>query len=245
MIFSARPFTLWMLALLIALPVLAITTWRASSAAAAESAAAKKRQRVTAQAEELKTLRVGLPAWARTSTQRNSGEHSESMAQRVPAAIAAAGLPPTALSSVSPESQSGTADGGSKGGVGIDRRKATLTFNTLTLTQLGRFLSTWREREPAWVVTSIDATPEQRASSDRGANQTQPGGDLPLRIVLVIESLSVRLPKAVNSASTRSGSLLPASRASSPSPTPTPSKPQATPASSTAKPSVKRQGDFR
>lgn len=231
--------TIWMLALLVSLPALATTGWVYRGAIAAELAAAKRRERVTSHAEELQQLRTTLPAWAHGVPAR--AEASASLAQRVPAAIAAAGLPATALSSLSPESNSGASEGLNKTGVRIDRRRATLTFGALTLPQLGRFLAAWREREPHWVVTSIDATPE-RSSLDRGGNggQVQPGGDLPVRVVLAVESLSVQRPKTAADPVTRpsSASLLPVNDRRSGAAAPRGHKPAAPSPSSTVPPSA-------
>lgn len=217
---TLSPRTVWVLALLVSMPALVVTGWKYRGASSAEAASAKKLQRVTAQAEEIRQLRVSMPTWANSPTP--GAESKEPLAQRVPAAIAAAGLPATALSSLSPESNSG--DGGASGGktgVRIDRRRATLTFGALTLPQLGRFLAAWREREPGWVVTSIDATPERsgadRGGADRGGHggQAQAGGDLPVRVVLAVENVSVHRPKVVSDPSSRPSLLPPASKTSS------------------------------
>lgn len=106
-----------------------------------------------------------------------------SLAQEISAALAAAGLPASALANLSPDS--GIAVPGSAPGAGLTQLRAGLTLNDITLPQLGRFLAEWRHRQPAWTVTGIDLTPEQ-ANADAARAI---GGDLPLQAVLIIESI--------------------------------------------------------
>jgi hypothetical protein len=81
--------------------------------------------------------------------------------------------------------------------VRVERRRAVLTLGSITLPQLGRLLAAWREREPEWIVTSIDATPLQISDKpERGGGvQVAPGGDIPARVVIAIERWSVRQPR--------------------------------------------------
>lgn len=207
---TLSPMASWTLAVVVGGSVLVATSWGYQNAAKADAFAARRLQRVTEQSEEYRRLSAALPAWTRSGTDARSGD---ALAQRVSAAIAAAGLPASALASLSPESQAGN-DGGSRtvggagGGVKIERRRAVLTLGSITLPQLGRLLAAWREREPEWTVTSIDATPLQISDKpERGGGagggggggvQVAPGGDIPARVVIAIERWSVRQPpKAV------------------------------------------------
>ncbi len=122
---------------------------------------------VTEHASELVRLRAGAPP-----------EHKpgSGLASRVSAALARCGLPPSALSSLSPESAVG--EGPSR------RQRAVLALGGVTLPQLGSFLNAWRSAEPDWVVSSIELSPQM------GAPVT-PGADLPLRAVIGIEAVYV------------------------------------------------------
>lgn len=109
-----------------------------------------------------------------------------SLAQEVSAAMAAAGLPPTSLANLSPDTGTEV-----PGAIGLVRLRAGMTLNNVTLPQVGRFLSEWRRRQPAptsttspggWAVTAIDLAPET------GGDKVV-GGDLPLRAVLSLESI--------------------------------------------------------
>ena len=51
----------------------------------------------------------------------------------------------------------------------------------VTLPELGRFLSSWEFLEPAWTVSTIDLAPIAHGNAS-------PGGDLPIRAVMSIES---------------------------------------------------------
>lgn len=101
---------------------------------------------------------------------------------RVTAALERAGLPVGVLGSLSPEAESQVA---SQAGVRVTCRRATLTLSGVTLPSVGRFLDAWRAAEPAWTPTSIDVSPA-------GGQAPEAGGDLPLRAVVVIESITVR-----------------------------------------------------
>jgi hypothetical protein len=170
-----RLWLLWALAILgsaLALAVAAPGGARAHAAAKRELVALRA---TTAHAHELASLRSRL-AHQVTEPQGGAG----TLAERVAAALAEAGLPSSALQGVSPESRVG--GGGSSG---VTRRRATLTLAG-TLPQIGRFLDAWRNREPAWTATGIDLAPERPGDAPAPA----PGGDLPVRAVLTIESIA-------------------------------------------------------
>lgn len=96
--------------------------------------------------------------------------------------LAAAGLPASVLVSLSPEAASAER----VETIAVARARATLTLAPVTLPQLGRFLDAWRQRLPGWTATRIDLEP--RRESAPAAPQPAPGSDLPLRIVMTVET---------------------------------------------------------
>lgn len=213
------PMASWSLALFLGGSALTGMLWSYQAAASHNASTARRLQRITEQATEHQRLSDALPVWARTGSETNS---AEALAQRVSASIAAAGLPSTALSSLSPESIANDGGHDRSFAVRIDRRRAVLTLGSVTLPQLGRFLAAWREREPEWTVTSIDVTPinigdGSSSPKDRSSGvQVAPGGDIPARVVLAIERWSVRQPGKVGSPSSGSAPLRQSDRSSKP-----------------------------
>lgn len=192
---TPSPVTVWTLAALVGATSL-IAGGRAYRNAAKQSTHASHRlHRIAEQASELRRLQAGLPAWAQDSSTKADAGTKEALAQRVSAVIAAAGLAPNALASLSPESSaSNSTERSSKSPAQVLRKRAVLTFGCISLPQLGRFLAAWREREPSWTVTSIDATPithGERMPADKNATPVAPGGDLPARVIVTVEKLSV------------------------------------------------------
>ncbi len=112
----------------------------------------------------------------------DSASERTTLASRIADAMAQTGLPHSTLEGLSPESERVIT---AQSDVTVVRTGATLTLSPITLTELGRFLATWRVEEPRWTVASIDITPNRRATTDRG-------GDLPLRVIVTIESIRVR-----------------------------------------------------
>jgi hypothetical protein len=94
-------------------------------------------------------------------------------------ALSRCGVPASCLSSLSPETAVAVNEGSSH----LRRQRATLTLVSITLPQLGSFLNAWSNSEAEWGVTSIDLSPMAA-----GQNAST-GGDLPLRAVLVVESV--------------------------------------------------------
>lgn len=131
---------------------------------------------VLPQVREIATLRAATPDWS------NRAKPSTALAPAAAAVVASCGLPEGVLSNVAPDS--GTRIG--EGPVAVTRQRATLTLLPITLPEVGRFLAAWREAEPDWTVVSIDLAPQHRAT-------VTPGGDLPLRAVLVIEAFFMQL----------------------------------------------------
>jgi len=70
---------------------------------------------------------------------------------RVNAALTRAGLPASALSSLSPES-----DVALPGNAQYHRQTLRLSLRSLDLPQLGAFLSAWRESQLVWTITQIE-----------------------------------------------------------------------------------------
>jgi hypothetical protein len=127
-------------------------------------------------AELIATIRTQVPDAPADDPSRGG------LTPRVTAALERAGLPVGVLGSLSPEAESQVA---SQAGVHVSRRRATLTLAGVTLPAVGRFLDAWRTAEPAWTPSSIDVSPA-------GGQPPEVGGDLPLRAVIVIESIAMR-----------------------------------------------------
>ncbi len=154
---------------------------------AAGSEASLQRERVRAEVivadvGRLEQLRAKLAASPNSSTDVQDVP-AASLATRVSGVLSAAGLSQSNLAGLSPESAAQRSDAGT-----ALRRRATLTLQSLTLRDLGRFIGEWRVREPAWTVTSIDLAPVSNATPPH--DKPAPGADLPIRVVLVVETLS-------------------------------------------------------
>lgn len=154
-----------------------LVAWRAC--ARAERGAAAQSQRLAALRTkwgEVERVRAALPAAAQAVAD-SGGEAA--LAARVTGSLASAGLPASALSSLSPQSERVRGPSGGVGG--LVRRKAAMTLTPVRLPELGAFLDAWRKSEPGWIVSSIEVAPDQAAA-------VAPGADLPLRATLVVES---------------------------------------------------------
>lgn len=163
--------SLWLATGAVTLAALGITGARAAQAGRNAAAAQAQLVSVRSQAERLIALR------------NSHGEVASSpgpLAQRVNDALAAAGLPSGTLSGLSPESA--TTQRATPTSAMTMRKRATLTLAPITLPQVGKFLATWRAQEPAWSVAGVDLAPE-------GSRVVPTGGDLPLRAVVVIETV--------------------------------------------------------
>jgi hypothetical protein len=114
------------------------------------------------------------------------GDQSQGLAAWVSGCLRDAGLPIASLVTVSPEqAQAGLGRGAS----GVVKQQATLTLNGLTLPQVGSLLALWRGRSQRWTVTAIDISPMPSAGAPVSGSI---GADLPLRIHLTLESISVQ-----------------------------------------------------
>jgi len=126
-------------------------------------------------------MRASWPAVARC----RSAADAPKLAPMVSGALGEAGLPALALSSLSPESES-VESSGEGNPLRAIRRRATLVLAPVTLPQLGRFLSAWRERTDAalWTVARLDIEPQRE-------HPFAPGSDLPLRVVVGLECVTM------------------------------------------------------
>lgn len=152
----------------VAVALIAVCASRAVLAHAQRGQSCQTLARVSQDAEQLVGLRHGevtLPH-----------RPSSGLAGKVSAALSRAGLPPSVLQSVSPESESDDK--------GIIRQRATLTLSGPTLPQIGKFLDAWQGSE--WVVSGIDLSPSGTGT---------PGADLPLRAVLTLEAVFKDYPR--------------------------------------------------
>lgn len=129
---------------------------------------------LASQVQQVVQLRAGLPG------RENRTRTDFGLAPRFSAVLTGCGLPASALSSVSADPEPVPIGGE----LSIKRRRASVTLTAVTLPQVGSLLASWREREPGWTVTGIDLTPETAAP-------VAPGGDLPLRVLIAMESLLV------------------------------------------------------
>lgn len=130
----------------------------------------------------LDALRAAAPAWAASPRARDP------LTPRLSATLAACGLPPESLASVSADDESSR----DAGGVRIVTRRASVTLAKLTLPGLGRFLRDWRERAPEWTVTSIEIAPDT-------SRPPTPGADLSLRVSIVVETTHAADPEGGDS----------------------------------------------
>ncbi|MGE3109824.1 MAG: hypothetical protein AB7O77_15920 [Phycisphaerales bacterium] len=215
-------FLIWLTAIALGVLVLCTATSRYMTARSRASSAEARLVNVLASRAQLASLRQTLPAWTNLRP-------SEGLAPRLADSLAACGLPASTMSSLSAQAEtvlvqpgaSSLAEPSRKGAIstsasrsgGVKSRKAGITLTPITLSQLGRFMQAWREREPAWVISNIDVAPLNGATNDRNAfasastpssNRSDSsqvgaasargaeggrGGELPLRVVLTIESL--------------------------------------------------------
>ncbi len=144
---------------------LAIAGSRAASAYHQRIQGRDQLTRVSQQAAELGSLRRSAPD-SGVAPLPDSG-----LATRVTDAMSRAGLSSSMMQSLSPESETGER--------GVVRQHATLVLTGITLPKLGKFVESWREREP-WIISGLDLAPAGPAS---------PGSDLPLRVVMTLDGV--------------------------------------------------------
>ncbi len=179
--------TRYTLSALLSLAAVAPAVLFYSRAAAQHSAATNRLERLQSHAATLVSARSALPDWAARAITPGQKQSTDALAPRVSAALSSSGLTPAALANLSVQS----APEGPliAGGLRLHRRRATLVLSQVSLPRLGAFLQTWRAAEPDWRPTAIDASPETLSRADK---PPAPGADLPLHIVLSLESLSIQ-----------------------------------------------------
>ncbi|HYE03385.1 MAG TPA: hypothetical protein VD963_09140 [Phycisphaerales bacterium] len=168
----------WAAALLGGGAALLVTVPPARSARERAAAACAELVRAESDVREIMALRAGLPEW----TRRRPSDAA--LAPSVSAALGAAGLSASVLSSLTVnDPAAGESDAPAA------RRRATLALTSLTLPELGRFLRAWREREPDWVIASLDIGPEPDRTRPRRSAAPGVAEDLPLRAMIGLEAL--------------------------------------------------------
>jgi hypothetical protein len=172
--------------ILLLLPALGVAAVQfiAARAARAESRSALNRLEATlGQVRTIETLSARTASWA----QRGRPSLAQGgLTTAVNEALAAAGVPAAALASLSPAAEMPvTSQADSSGPVAV-RRRASLTLAPISLPQVGRILAAWREAHPDWTISAIDFSPEAP-----GRREPSPGSDLPLRVVITLETLFV------------------------------------------------------
>lgn len=166
---------LWTFASVMSLAALAYSAGAVRKAKGEYDEAISALQTTRRQVATLQTLQAALPIDPRASSAEPG------LATRVTSTLERAGLSAGVLANFSPGN---TVVVGSAGEIRVTRGRATIALAGLTLPQAGRFLDAWRMAEPKWVPTSIDLSPAVTRAPEVG-------GDLPLRVVIVIESLQV------------------------------------------------------
>jgi hypothetical protein len=208
---------IWAITLIASCGVLGFSSTRAAGARRRADAATTDLQRATIATDEIRQLRASLPVWTTRgltdpSASPLADDHptqaagggvdagggmgtGTAMSSRVTAALGAAGLPASCMSSVQPDTETTVAQ---VENMQARRSRVTLTLDGLSLPQLGSFLDAWRRREPAWTVAGIDISPQppppptakrDTTSSSTASSAWTRGGDAPLHVVLSIEYL--------------------------------------------------------
>lgn len=204
------PTVLWMIAGTIAAAPLA---WLLPASWSARSAAQTRLDQLASATESghrIADIERALPEWTRRTPVAGG------LAQDVAAVLAASGLPPATLGSLAGSGDEGL-DASPTSPASTEpravRRRANLTLSGLTLPQLGAFLNHFRMRLEAWTVTSVDITPTEATATTGGATgggagvtgggagSGSGGSDLPLRVQLTVETLSLTRPSATKAPS--------------------------------------------
>lgn len=148
--------------------------WRSYSGAHARAGVESRRLvALRDKGEEIASLR------AASTHPRTRAAEEGSLTPRVAAALSSSGLPASCIASLTPQTQTVVGSAGHR----VTKRSAAVTLTPIKLPELGSFLQAWCNREPAWIVSSIELAPDTTAASS-------PGADLPLRVNLTIESLA-------------------------------------------------------
>jgi hypothetical protein len=171
------------LLLLPAMGVAAVQLFSARAARAESRSALNRLEATLVQVRTIEALNTRTASWAKRGRPSLA---QGGLTTAVNGALAAAGVPAASLSSLSPTAEMPvTSQAGSSGLVAV-RRRASLTLAPITLPQVGRILAVWREAHPDWTISAIDFSPEAP-----GRREPSPGSDLPLRVVITLETLFV------------------------------------------------------
>ena len=163
---------------------LAVVTpaWMGERAAARDASAAVN---VAAEVESLSRqaseLESELPAWA---ARRAKASTDETVAQSFARVVSDAGLPTSALGSISPASATPLGSANLPEASRPLRIQHTAVLESITLVQLGRVLDKWRGSHPAWTVTAIGLT---AGKAEPGSKAARKGGVL--RATLTLETV--------------------------------------------------------
>ncbi len=166
----------WLLVFVASAAAILTSGRAASSAASTARAEAARAREITTCAGEIAQLRIAAPRWTSRPT------HQPDLAQRLASAIATAGLPASTLASLTPD-----ADGPASGHP--LKRTAVITLTGLTLPRLGSLFDIWRQHADDWTITHVELAPQ---TLGRRAPEIQPGADLPLHVVIRMESIEPR-----------------------------------------------------
>lgn len=181
---------------------LAMILWaglRAARAEAALDAAVDRHRSITAAAAELRVLTSAAPTVA------TSAKAQTNISGQVTDALVEAGLAPSLLTTLSPESDSSLPTPANAPAAATYRRQAArLTLEPITMPDLGRFLNAWRRQQPQWTVASINVTPAsgpiskpRRSTNATPEPQAEPepaSPTRPVRAALVIECVYLEQP---------------------------------------------------
>lgn len=183
------------------------------------STARENLRRSTAQHHAISTSAAELDQLRRAKPTIAAGQKPQpNISGHITDALVEAGLAPTLLTNLVPnadtpvEPASGTKPARTGNGrpdlaVRYRRQSARLTLDPLSMPELGRFLTSWREMQPDWIVASINVTPTfttgARNQPPRGSSATAAGDEpepvspaRPVRVSIVIECLYADVPPA-------------------------------------------------
>jgi hypothetical protein len=167
-----------------------------ATARSAATAHAQLQSARTAHAEAVQTAHRLALARASGDTAAAAAHVQDAMVARVSASLTRAGIPVARMTRLSPRSRGATgptvrlSDGTSVRPV---HRSASLSLDQVSLPDLGGFLQAWRTEQPAWRVTSLEATPIPHRPGDVPTGKSLPGNTLarPLTIHLTLESTGI------------------------------------------------------
>jgi hypothetical protein len=170
-----------------------LVSWRSQLVARHQAERSLARTHVlVSRIDQLNLAQDSNPPWA---TRRRP---APGVAAKLGDTLASCGIPTASLADVTPQPDAPVP--GASGGAritGLRRQRTMLTLSPVTLPQLGAFLQTWRQRQPDWCVTGIEVSPAGTGGlgggggpgSATGGVYPAPGGDLPLRAVLVMDAV--------------------------------------------------------